>query len=91
MWVRQHNCFILTHNEAQAAFIVFFFSCYRKLSQSDAQKNVVYQFAKLFSTYFGRYEELTPETVIAKNINKLKVSFRKFCTFVGVQSLKSVN
>ncbi|XP_015747880.1 PREDICTED: uncharacterized protein LOC107327650 isoform X2 [Acropora digitifera] len=43
-----------------------------KLSQSYALKNVVYQFAKLFSTYFGRYEELTPDTIIAKNINKLK-------------------
>ena len=52
---------------------------------------MVYQFAKLFSTYFGRYEELTPDTIIAKNINKLKVSFRNVCTFVGVQSLKSVN
>ena len=79
MWVRQHNCFILPHNEAYAAFIMFFFfSCFRKLSQSDTQKNVVYQFAKLFSTYFSRYEELTPETMIAKNISKLKVSYRNF-------------
>ncbi|XP_044176227.1 uncharacterized protein LOC114959826 isoform X2 [Acropora millepora] len=43
-----------------------------KPSQSHELKNVVYQFAKLFSTYFGRYEELTPDTIIAKNINKLK-------------------
>ena len=78
MWVRQHNCFILPHNEAYAAFIMVFFSCFRKLSQSDTQKNVVYQFAKLFSTYFSRYEELTPETMIAKNISKLKVSHRNF-------------
>ena len=78
MWVRQHNCFILPHNEAYAAFIMFFFSCFRKLSQSDTQKNVVYQFAKLFSTYFSGYEELTPETMIAKNISKLKVSYRNF-------------
>ena len=78
MWVRQHNCFILSHNEAQPAFIMSFFPCYRELSQSETQKNVVYQFAKLFSTYFGRYEELTPDTIIAKNISKLKVSFRNF-------------
>jgi len=43
-----------------------------KLSQSDELKNVVSQFAKLFSTYFRRYEELTPDTIIAKNSNKLK-------------------
>ena len=40
------------------------------------QKDMVYQFAKLFSTYFARYEEWTPETIFAENINK--VIYRNF-------------
>ena len=60
--------------------LYWFSFVYRKLSPSArlTQKDVVYEFAKLFSTYFARYEELTPEAMIAKNINK--VIYRNFST-----------
>ena len=56
------------------ALLLYWFSFfYRKLSSGArvTQKDMVYQFAKLFSTYFARYEEWTPETMIAKSINKV--------------------
>ena len=61
--------------------LLYWFSfVYRKLSPRArlTQKDVVYEFAKLFSTYFARYEELNPEAMIAKNTNK--VIYRNFST-----------
>lgn len=76
MWVRQHNWFLLSQHDRHAAFLIGFVFVYRKLSPSDrlTQKDVVYQFAKLFSTYFARFEESSPETIIARNIKR--VSYR---------------
>jgi len=61
--------------------LLYWFSfVYRELSSSArvTQKDMVYQFARLFSSQFARYDELTPETIIAKNINK--VIYRNFST-----------
>ena len=60
-------------NMMLALFFNWFSFLYRKFPSSArfTQKDIVYQFAELFSTYFAHYEELTPETMIVKSINEV--------------------
>ncbi|XP_068718194.1 uncharacterized protein [Montipora capricornis] len=69
--VKSYNCLVVSKDQVKLAGLGdchFESDLNKKLPVSHTQKEIVYQFAKIFSTYFARYEELTRGTVIAKNI-----------------------
>ena len=60
-------------NMMLALFLNWFSFLYRKFPSSArfTQKDIVYHFAELFSTYFAHYVKLTPETMLVKSINEV--------------------
>ncbi|XP_015778975.1 PREDICTED: uncharacterized protein LOC107356863 isoform X1 [Acropora digitifera] len=82
--VNSLNCFVVSKDQVKLSCLgvcLLQSELERKLSPSDrlTQKDVVYQFAKLFSTYFARFEESSPETIIARNIKRTHDTYGPLC------------
>ncbi|XP_015747882.1 PREDICTED: uncharacterized protein LOC107327651 isoform X2 [Acropora digitifera] len=82
--VESLNCFVVSKDQVKLSCLGESYvesELERKFPSSArfTQKDIVYHFAELFSTYFARYVKLTPETMLVKSINESHDNYGPLC------------